>query len=275
MLGRMRDEMVRRLVAAAKAEPRIAGLLDYGSELGVDAWSDLDVEVYIADESFDELRAEWMDWAGRLGEVLLRFWFSLPGEHPWLVYAAEPVPLRVDFSLHRASEIERIAGRPNCPASLDVVLHDPTGRLRRAVEPLVGRDLPPPDLRRFFDDACGGLWSYLLRTDARLRRRDTWEAMQGHAWLVLGCLFPLLKLEADPPRERKWLGTPRQLERAIGASRLAELEACWPASEADLRRALSCAARLGASVCAAIATREGWPWPEELAGRVERLLTAG
>ncbi len=46
-----RQAMIRRLVDAATRDPRIVGLVDYGSssEGRVDTWSDVDVSLFLRD----------------------------------------------------------------------------------------------------------------------------------------------------------------------------------------------------------------------------------
>ncbi|MBA2278700.1 MAG: hypothetical protein H0W06_13165, partial [Chloroflexia bacterium] len=100
-----RHEMIRRITVAAEADPRIVGLRDYGSsaEGRDDAWSDVDVEVFIHDEVFEDFERDWVAWASGFGRLLLSFVGEI--ENHWTVYDGIPAPLRVDFSLHRASEI--------------------------------------------------------------------------------------------------------------------------------------------------------------------------
>ena len=70
-----RQEMLRRITAAAVADPRIVGLRDYGSssEGRDDQWSDVDVEVFVRDEDFVAFERDWVSWAGGFGRLLLSF----------------------------------------------------------------------------------------------------------------------------------------------------------------------------------------------------------
>jgi predicted nucleotidyltransferase len=113
-----RTELVLQLREAAKHDERIVGMLDYGSssEGRVDEWSDIDVAVFLRDTDFDAFARTWKEWAAQFGALLLAY-FGYVG-HPWAIYAAEPVPLRVDFDLHRESTIEEVVTWPNSALSV-------------------------------------------------------------------------------------------------------------------------------------------------------------
>jgi hypothetical protein len=267
--------MIRRLRAAAEGDPRIAGLLDYGSGgFGrADEWSDVDVAVFVRDEDFDAFTRDWKAWAGRFGTLLLAYTGRYG--HPWAVYDAEPGPLRVDFDLHRASATEAVRGWPNSPLSVEsMVWYDVTGgRLTTAVAALVGKSLRPPDLRAAFDAECGDFWYFLLYTHAKLRRGQHWVARQVFHGEVMDHLFKLLRLEAGAIDY--WDEFPNALgaERILSAERLARLDACVPPpGPAGLWQAMATAARLGREVCANVAACHGWPWPDTLATRTVALL---
>ena len=110
-----RAELQTQVVVAAEGDPRIVGLLDYGShsEGRGDEWSDVDLEVFIRDDDFDAFEADWVAWAGRFGRLLLAFVGDI-GNH-WTVYDGAAKPIRVDFSLHRASDMPRLLDWPNAP----------------------------------------------------------------------------------------------------------------------------------------------------------------
>src|SRR5215204_5682741 len=125
-----RAAFVRRLRAAAAADARIAGVLDYGSggKGRLDEWSDLDVELFIRDADLDDFAAGWQAWAATLGPLLLAYRGHIG--HPWTVYDTEPALLRVDFDLHPSSSLSRVAGWPSSFASVEAaVLYDATGEL--------------------------------------------------------------------------------------------------------------------------------------------------
>ncbi len=275
-----RTEMLRRLVAAAEGDPRIVGLVDYGSssEGRADAWSDVDVSLFVRDADYDAFYAEWKAWAGQFGSLMLGFIGVGGAGHQWTVYDAAPVPLRVDFDFIRASEIPKMCEWSNSPVSVEAMLrYDGTGgELRDAVQSLVGKSLAPPDLHATFDSVCGGLWYYLLRTYGATRRGEEWTARWNCTFTVTGNLCALLRIESGATA--RWVASDAAagIERAISPARLAALHGCVPGpGMAGVVRALGAAARLGQASCGAIAAREGRAWPDKLAARVVTLYGEG
>ena len=270
-------QMREQLIAAARADPRIVGLLNDGSHSRgcADAWSDLDVSVFLRDEDFEAFTQTWVDWASQFGALLLAY-ISHVG-HPWTVYAAAPVPLRVDFDFHRAAEIERVAQWPVSPSSVEAMLwYDGTGgQLRARVEQLVGKSLRPANLQAAFDQQCGDLWYELLHTFSQLRRGGHWVARQTFHCRVLEALLFLLRLEAGAVEQ--WQATPaaRAVEGGVSPERLQQLNACIPGpGPLQLHQALQRTAVLGRAVCVVIAGRHGWSWPQTLAGQTVQLLSS-
>lgn len=275
--SRARREMLDRLRGAAARDARIVGLVDYGSssEGRADGWSDVDAALFIRDDAFDDFARGWKSWAGQFGTLLLAYVGGVG--HPWAVYDAEPAPLRVDFNFWRASEIETVLTWPNSPTAVEAfVRYDATGgALTAHARQLVGRWLGPPDAAATFESVCGDFWYYLLRADVRLRRGESWATRFDYNAIVLGNLLGLLRLEAGALGRWRAAGAAAGIERVLSPLRLPQLDACVPGpTDADLARALRRAARLGRQVCAAIAAREGWPWPEALAEKTLRVLRA-
>lgn len=272
-----RERMLAHILAAARDDPRIVGLLDYGSssEGRADAWSDVDVALYLRDESFAAFAAGWRDWTARFGRPLVAFLHM--EHHPWLIYDAEPIPLRVDFGFHPESSLDELHTWPNAPVSVDaMVLYDGTaGRLTALAGRLVGQSLAPTDLAETFERVSGGFWYYLLRAWAKLQRGLEWAARFEFNAFASGLLHALLRLEAG--RVERWRASESAvgIELAISAERLAQLNGCIPGpGAASLQAALRAAAALGRAVSAAIAAQHGWPWPAELADRVMRVLAS-
>jgi kynurenine formamidase len=267
--------MRQRLIDAARNDPRIVGLLCDGSHSSGrgDEWSDVDVSVFLRDADFDAFAANWEVWAATFGDLLLGYtsWVG----HPWAVYDAKPVPLRVDFDLHRESTIEKVR---HWPVSLtlveDAVWYDATGgRLSAAVEPLIGKSLAPHDPHLAFEQLCGDLWYELLYAYSRLQRGEMWVARQAFHYRALEPLLRLLRFEAGA--FERWQASPAaaDIERVLSPERLKQLDSCIPGPGSDgILTALCCAARLGQEVCSAIARRHGWEWPERLAERAVELL---
>ncbi len=265
----------QRLIAAAVADLRIVGLVNDGSTSTGrgDVWSDLDVSVFIRDADFESFTRDWEVWAKQFGDLLLAY-ISYVG-HPWTVYAAEPVPLRVDFDFHRESTLERVAQWPASPLSIEAMLwYDGTGgRLRASVAHLVGKSLRPSDLHAAFVQHCGDLWYALLYTFSKLQRGQHWVARQAFHRRVLEPLLHLLRLEAGAID--RWQAQPAGLdvEQTLAPNRLLQVAACIPAPDAmGVANALGRVATLGYEVCEAIGRRSEWSWPHVLAEQTVHLF---
>lgn len=271
-----RSLMKQRLIDAARTDERIVGLVDYGSSIYErdDEWSDIDVAFFIRDADFEAFNRAWKLWAAQFGDLLLAYisWV----EHPWVVYAAQPVPLRVDFNFYRTSEIEHILVWPNSPHSVEtMVWYDGSqGRLTQYVQQIVGKSLRPSDLPATFEQACGDFWYYILFTLSKWKRGQGWLARQTFHCLVMQNLFALLRIEADALDE--WMGSSLAwagVEHTLSPERLSQLEDCIPAlGLASLQQSLIAAARLGYSVCEQIAQRYGWAWPRTLADQTLQVI---
>ena len=270
-----RAEIRRAMVAAAEADPRIVGLLDYGSggEGRADEWSDLDLEVFIRDADLTAFEQEWKGWAARFGRLLLAYrgWVG----HPWMVFDTAPVPLRVDLDLHAESTIEGAERWLSNPASVEaMLLYDGTGgQLRDVVASIVGRSRRPEDERAAFEQVAGDFWYYLLYVHAKQRRGTYLIARAVYGSEVFTHLLNLLRLEAGATERWRYSAAGTDLDGALPPPRRAALDRCIPGpATTEIDRAMREAAALGREVCAAIAARGGWPWTEELAGRVIALL---
>ncbi len=273
-----RQTMLRALHDAVTADSRIAGLVDYGSssEGRADEWSDVDVALFIRDADLDAFEASWKAWAAQFGDLLLAF----PGvaDHPWAIYDAEPLPLRVDFNFWPVSAIDEMLTWPNSPASVDamVLYDDMGGAIRANAAKLVGRDLGVANPAATFERVSGGFWYYLLRTETARRRGEHWSARWGYTTMVTGNLCALLRLEAGATDRWQASDAAAGIERVLTTSRRAELDLCIPGpNERDLPPAMLHAAQLGAAACAVLGERHGWPWPERLAFRMIRMLQEG
>lgn len=265
-----------RLFQAVAQDDRIVGVLDYGSssEGRADAWSDVDVAVFIRDADFDTFEREWKAWAAQFGTLLLAF--ISPVEHPWVVYDTQPLPLRVDFDFHRESSVDDLSAWPNAPESTAaMVWYDATGgKLTASVKRLVGSSLGPLDVPATFDRVSGSFWYCLLRSYSKLQRGQCWAVRFDLNVMVTGNLLGLLRLEAGATGRWRASDPSAGVEQALTAQRLAQLNACIPStSNESLRYALLAAARLASEVCMVISERHGWPWPETLAQRVTDLYS--
>jgi hypothetical protein len=266
-----RASLVASIVSAAERDPRVLGVLDYGSasENRADEWSDVDLAIFLRDSDAAEFAAEWRGWAGQFGRLLLAYTGGVG--KPWAVYDAAPLPLRADFNFWPIGSAAQIGEWPNAPASIEhMLLYDASGGLLRGlVAQIVGQSLAPTSPAQAFEQVGGDFWYYALRTWARLLRRQLWAARHEYDFILLGNLMALLRIEAGATAHWRGASAAVGIERAISAERLAQLDRCVAGpGEPELRRAFSSAAGLARLVCQSIAQQHGWPWPAELADRV-------
>jgi hypothetical protein len=269
--------MLVQLQEVAARDERIVGLVEYGSgaEGRADEWSDLDVTLFVHDAYFEAFSREWVAWAGQLGSLLLAYVGHIG--HPWTVYDAEPIPLRVDFYLLPEARLDGVLQELTSPTSVDaMVVYDGTGgRLSGLVSTLVGRRDRPTDPSATFTDDCGDFWYFLLYVHCKLQRGEHWVARTVFHTEVLGHLLHLVRLEAGALD--RWVGSNGgyAVEQAVSPARLAQLESCIPGpGRAGLQAALVKTAQVGAEVCPRVAAKYGTSWPELLAARVEAVLAA-
>ena len=273
--GAPRAKFVKRIVAAAESDARIVGVVDYGStsEGRADEFSDIDLALFIRDADYADFERDWKEWAAQFGPLLLAYVGGIG--HPWTVYDTEPLPLRIDFALHRESDAEVMLTWPNAPASVAaMVKYDATdGRIQACATPLVGQALGPPDPARAFEQLAGDVWYYLLRTYSKLRRGQLWAARFDFNFIITGNLIALLRMEAGATARFRSTSAAVDIERDIAPARLAQLRALIPGEDAaSLRQAFVRAIVLTRQVCEALATRHNWPWPEQLADRLTALF---
>jgi len=264
----IRSEMKQKLIEAARADERIVGLIDYGSsnQGRDDQWSDIDVDLFIRDADFEAFERIWKSWAAQFGNLLLAY----KGEvgHPWTVYEAVPVPLRVDFDFHRESEIEQMLSWPYSPKSLELMVwyDDSGGRITACAQQLVGQSLHPRDIATTFERVSGDFWYYVLFVFSKWKRGQGWLARQTFHFVVMNNLLALLRLEADALENWQGSISPWNIEHTLSPARLSQLESCIPASGiASLKQSLVAAAQIGYDACEQLALRHGWEWPQKLA----------
>ncbi len=270
-----RTTLTEDLRKAAEQDAQIIGLIDYGSssEGHADEWSDVDVALFIREDDYAAFEREWKTWAGQFGTLMLAYISGV--QHPWAVYAAEPVPLRVDFAFYPESRLDVVRTLAKSPTSAEsLVLYDGTGgKLTEYAAQLVGQSLRPLDEAATFDQVCGDFWYYLLRTWAKLQRGQLWAFRYDYNMIITGNLHALLRLEVGATERWRASSACVGIEDVITPERLAQLNACIPGEDvASLQAAMRRAAELGKIVCASIATERGWLWPEALAEQVEAIL---
>jgi len=263
-----RATLVQAILAAAGRDPRILGVLDYGStsERRGDEWSDVDLALFLRDQDVAAFTRDWQAWAGQFGRLLLAYTSGLG--KPWAVYAARPLPLRADFNFWPISTARQILHWPNAPATIEsMLLYDTAeGQLRPYVAQIVGQSLRPPDLEQTFQQVCGDFWYYALRTWAKLLRGQLWAARHEYDSIMLGNLMALLRIEAGATEHWRGSSAALGIEQAIPAARLAQVDRCIAGPSAnDLRQSFAQSAQLAQAVCGRIAEQHGWTWPQALA----------
>jgi Streptomycin adenylyltransferase len=150
------------------------------------------------------------------------------------------------------------------------------GRLTAYVQQLVGKSLHPENELATFEQVCGDLWYFLLFTYCKLQHGHVWFARWSFQTIVLGNLMSLLRLEVDAIDQWQGSNPARGIERVLTPERVAQLNACVPASldVIALKHALYTTAQFGREVCASIAAKHGWMWPQVLAEETVLLLHA-
>lgn len=272
-----RKIMKQRLIEAARADERIVGLVDYGSsgQGRGDQWSDIDVSLFIRDADLAAFKQNWKNWAAQFGELLLAYIGGVG--HPWTVYAASPVPLRIDFNFYGESEIAQIMSWPYSPQSVEsAVCYDNSGGLlTNCIQQCIGKTLQPENLAATFEQVCGDFWYYVLKALSKWKREQNWQARQIFHFEVMQNLFALLRIEAGTLDHWQDSSAVWNAEQTLSPQRLAQLESCIPGpGQTALKQSLLAAAQLGESVCAHIALDSGWDWPDELAKQTLQVLSS-
>ena len=271
----LRPSLRQQLITLAQTDARIVGVVDYGStcEGRGDEASDVDVALFLHDEAVEPFTREWQTWAGTLGPLLLAYVGGVG--HPWAVYAAAPIPLRVDFVFFPVSTLPQITGWPISPLSVaHFVLYDGTeGELTTLARQIVGQSLAPTDAAATFAQVCGDFWYYQLRTFTRLKRGQEWAARHDFNFVIMGNLLALLRLECGATERWRGSAAATGIEQVLSPQRLAQLSGCIPApGPSALLDTMRHTAYLGEAACRALSQQHGWPWPEELARQVHQVL---
>lgn len=268
--------MQQQIVAAAQADQRIVGMLDYGSGSRgqADLWSDLDLAIFIQDAAFEAFSADWKRWAAQFGTLLLAYQGGVG--HPWTVYAAQPIPLRVDFAFHRASALEQVITtllhRPRHQD--DMLLYDHSqGRMRAAMQQLL-EQVPSIDFAATFEQIAGDFWYYVLYVFSKWRRGEGWLARQSFHYEVMQNLLALLRMESQAFERWNEASAAWNIEQSCTPQRLLQLNTCIPGVGNEvLKQGLVSAATLGYDVCKSIASEHDLDWPQQLAEQTLQILT--
>jgi hypothetical protein len=268
---RIRESVRSKILEDASKDPRIVAVIDYGStsEGRGDEWSDLDLALFLLDVDLKSFEADWKEWSKQFGNHMVSFIGGVG--QPWVIYDADPFPLRVDFSFHPVSEIAKILTWPNSPVSIEsMVLYDDTGgKMTGLVSQIVGQSLAPSDSQFSFFQVVCDFWYYLLRTHAKLMRAEQWSARHDFNFIIVGNLMALLRIEANAVDRWKGSEASVAIERDISSERLSQLDKCIPGpGTEDLRSVMTETSLFGYDVCNSISRKYGWGWPKELGDRV-------
>ncbi len=262
--------MMEQLIETAVSDSRIVGLVDYGSavEGRGDQWSDVDVALFIIADALPEFDANWKTWAAQFGDLLLAYKGGIG--HPWCVYAAQPLPLRVDFNFIADNDIASMQTWPKSPTSVEaMVKYDPTGELAKIVQPMIGQSLGPEDAEAAFYTISGDFWYYILRTIGKIKRNQEWLARWEFNFILIGNLTALMRLESGQTERFRVSHAVDGIETAVSPQRLQQLNQLIPGQGmAEIIRAMEAAITLGYDVCQATSQKEGWAWPQELAEQI-------
>jgi hypothetical protein len=155
-----------------------------------------------------------------------------------------------------------------------MVLYDGSGGvISGLVGQIAGQSLAPDDLKLAFDQVCGGLWYYLLRTQVKLMRGQHWAARHDFNFVIVGNLLALLRIEAGAIDHWRGASAAVGIEEVISGERLAQLDDCIPGRGATaVHTAMHHAAILGQQTCTQITQQTGWDWPETLAEKILKML---
>ena len=202
--------LLDKIRSRAESTPEVVGLLVLGSFAAgtADAFSDLDLGLYVADEALAAF--DLRGWLEPIAPVAAVF----TNEYASTVLFGDLVRAEVHFgSLTRADDWSTLAGLVAYPSLRQIVLVDKTGTLSDRVRPLVG----PMPLRgtEDADRQFGDLVDALLVADACRRRGEIARAL-AHLASSHGALLRLARLAEGATDE--WVAPTRGLERSLSAS---------------------------------------------------------
>lgn len=238
-------ELIRRVRALCRDDPRVACALQYGSFVRGegDAFSDVEFHVFCDDEALERLVPA--DWIAGVAPPLATF---VNEYGTWV--AVFPDLVRGEFHFEPLASLEAVSRWRIGPEDVEPMLvSDRDGRLRAALERAArrGRFRPPPGHGAELVDR---LVNWLLLGSHVLRRGEEARALDalGRAHVFLLWLARMAEGALD-----HWPTPSRALERDLSAQTRRRLARCTAPLE---RRALL------------RAYGEAWAWARELAGRV-------
>ncbi len=266
-----RAEMIKRLYEAAVQDDRIVGLVDYGSggQGRIDEWSDIDVAVIMRDGDHFAFRQNWITWANQFGDILHAN--KHDAGFPWTIYAAEPVPLRVDFVFYAESDIFMghrlpIWQKSNEDIERMVWYETDTKPITDYLRQRIGQKEALPIMRTEFERKNDYFWHNFQYLYGKFQRGELWVAREVFNKEVLERLLFLLRIEAEAFDRWHSGHISWNIENSLTSERLEQLNGCIPpANIQGFKECLHNTAQLGYEVCTVLGERYEVKWPKELA----------
>lgn len=236
--------LLERIREHAVASPEILGLLAFGSLATgtADAFSDLDLGLYVADEAVRDFDLRhWLEAVAPIAAVFTTEYCST-------VVFRDLIRAEIHLGPESAADVwPSLAGALAYPSLERIVLLDRSGTFTDRVRPLVGR--LPPRSAQDGDHEFLGLVNWLLVADGCRRRGELARAMT-HLAAAHVHLLRLARLDEGATEE--WLSPERGLERHLSAAAYDRfVAATTPLGSSGIRAAISAT----------------WRWGRELAGR--------
>ncbi|AUS77288.1 DNA polymerase subunit beta [Actinoalloteichus sp. AHMU CJ021] len=240
---------IDRFREAAHAEPRLDGVLLYGSwTLGeADAYSDVEAYLFVRDADVADF--DGVEFAARLGPVA----YSYENQFGVLTVVFDDL-MRGEFHVTASGAgVEQVRGwrgMIHLPDTERAVVLDRDGRLTSAARTLA--EFQPPEPVGTASHLVGELTNWTLMEAHLLARGETARA---HAWaqfMVAPAQLKLCRLLRDSTRH--WLTPSRAVEQDL------------PAADVERYRATTSAAEPASVLAAAV---RSWRWTRELAAEAE------
>jgi len=271
-----RVEMAKQLYEAAVRDDRIIGLVDFGSggQGRIDEWSDIDVAVILRGTECYAIQQNWLSWARQFGEIL----HFLKGNNssPWAIYAAEPIPLRVDFIFCSDADLFWGNGLPKWPDDDNdlarmIWYETDDKQVTEDIRIHMGKKEHLRSMEELFEKQSDNLWHHLQYLYGKFQRGELWVAREVFNIKVLESLLLLLRIEAQALDRLSNAYAGWNIEHSLLPERLEQLNRCIPpADRQGFKECLHNAAQLGYEVCTVLGDRYEVQWPKALA---EKLIT--
>ncbi|HVX45460.1 MAG TPA: hypothetical protein VHC49_16330 [Mycobacteriales bacterium] len=246
-----------RAAALFEADPRVRGMWLHGAIArdAADAGSDLDIDIAVADEDFDEFTSAWREWLGQITPTVSAV--PIPGA-PGSFYALTPTCERIDVISERVSDVATSG------LTRRIVVFDRDGLTARIPE--IRDPAPDPEvIRRLIQEIlrqAANFPTVMVRKDWLL---GVVAVQQVH--LTLYQLFAEANKPQPPTGPKQWSTKLSPEQRRL----LEDLPV--PQATADsVLEARQAALSLFLREAPAIAREQQVAWPEELAAAVLEFL---